>query len=93
MIADQGVPAENMYSYKASIKGYNTDQICSTKEGDLVKLPLEIDSIKHYNSVPDNQLKQMLLDHGPVSVGVRGMDTGFLFYAGGVFSGCNTDTK
>lgn len=48
-----------------------------------------MEHIKHYNEVPDSELKQILLDNGPISVGVKGNGNGFLFYGGGVFTGCN----
>lgn len=90
-ISGRGVPLESQYPYKANIKAYDTNQICS--EQLLTTLPNEVDLINHYNSISDKQLKQILIDHGPVSVGIKGSVNGFLYYSGGVFSGCDSITS
>jgi hypothetical protein len=41
----------------------------------------------------ESQLRQTLLDYGPVSVGMSAGDTGFLYYAGGIFTGCSQTTN
>lgn len=49
--------------------------------------------MKHYNNISQSSLRQLLYDNGPISVGVSAEETGFLFYGGGVFTGCGQDVQ
>lgn len=46
----------------------------------------------HYSSLSNDQLKQILADHGPVSVGLYA-NSGFDYYSNGVYSGCPSGSQ
>ena len=57
-----------------------------------MKLPNTLISIKHYASLSEDQLKQFLIDNGPLAVGIYASDRSFSFYKSGVYSGCTSSS-
>eukprot|EP00178_Gracilaria_changii_P004244 TRINITY_DN1665_c0_g1_i2.p1 TRINITY_DN1665_c0_g1~~TRINITY_DN1665_c0_g1_i2.p1 ORF type:complete len:132 (-),score=12.78 TRINITY_DN1665_c0_g1_i2:1056-1451(-) len=46
----------------------------------------------HYGFVSNSQLKEILYQHGPVSIGLYA-NTGFNYYSSGIYSGCPSNSQ
>lgn len=62
-----------------------TPQQCST--GNKIKLNTTILNTPHYSNLDDAELKQILHEYGPVSVGLYA-NFAFDYYSSGIFTGC-----
>lgn len=78
------MPLESNFGYTASYTSANIK--CGNSA--LNKLAGSIVSINHYNSLTDGQVQQLLIDNGPLAVGVSAGNSAFMDYSSGIFSGC-----